>query len=158
MKQENIIEKMQELEEKLKYKFKNINFLSKAMNATIIKAKNYENSALATLGDSILKAILSLHFYEDNITMAELTDRKKKLERNKTLHFYVCETKIIDYAYNDKHFKYEKNVPSHERVFSSKHCPYLEAIIAAIYLDSGSFENTKSWVEKNYINFFKNSD
>ena len=52
------------------------------------------------------------------------------------------DTGIIDYAYNSKHFHLDENVPKQEKVMDSSHNAYMEAIIGAIYYDSG-FDEVK---------------
>ena len=74
-----------------------------------------------------------------------LTEKKKELENNKVLYKIVTNEEIINFAFNDKHF-YSKENPQHEKVASSKHDSYLEAIIGAIFYDGG-FEKTKIWFE-----------
>lgn len=48
-------------------------------------------------------------------------------------------TGIIKFAHNDKHFYCDENVPNNEQVFCREHDSYLEAIVGAIYYDSGFF-------------------
>lgn len=53
-------------------------------------------------------------------------------------------TVIIKFAHNDKHFYCDENVPNNEQVFCREHDSYLEAIVGAIYYDSGFF-SVKKW-------------
>jgi len=105
--------------------------------------KNYENDALATLGDSILKFILTEYFFDKVQDKKYITDEKKKIEDNKTLFELSNQLKIYEFAYNDKYF-YDKS-PEEDKVSNKKHNQYIEAIIGAIFKDKG-FEYTKKWV------------
>ena len=146
---EDIESKMEELSKKIEYEFKDISLLKKAMDSTKIqgKKKEHSNQCLATVGDAVLKLLISDYlFYIDKIsTKGELTEKKKELENNKVLYKIVTNEEIINFAFNDKHF-YSKENPQHEKVALSKHDSYLEAIIGAIFYDGG-FEKTKIWFE-----------
>lgn len=149
MDQDRIEKEMHELEGKIKYQFKNINLLSKAMGSIkTSKSKNdYMNGALATIGDSIIKFVLADKFYKENdsITKSEITDKKSKLESNSTLSNLVKVKGWIHYAYNKDHFHDDPNIPDNEKVLDNEHDPYVEAIVAAIYYDS-NFETVKKWI------------
>ena len=141
---EGIESKMEELSKKIEYEFKDISLLKKAMDSTKIQEKKeHSNQCLATVGDAVLKLLISDYlFYIDKIsTKGELTEKKKELENNKVLYKIVTNEEIINFAFNDKHF-YSKENPQHEKVALSKHDSYLEAIIGAIFYDGG-FEKTK---------------
>ena len=145
---EGIESKMEELSKKIEYEFKDISLLKKAMDSTKIQEKKeHSNQCLATVGDAVLKLLISDYlFYIDKIsTKGELTEKKKELENNKVLYKIVTNEEIINFAFNDKHF-YSKENPQHEKVALSKHDSYLEAIIGAILYDGG-FEKTKIWFE-----------
>ena len=145
---EGIESKMEELSKKIEYEFKDISLLKKAMDSTKIQEKKeHSNQCLATVGDAVLKLLISNYlFYIDKIsTNGELTEKKKELENNKVLYKIVTNEEIINFAFNDKHF-YSKENPQHEKVALSKHDSYLEAIIGAIFYDGG-FEKTKIWFE-----------
>ena len=145
---EGIESKMEELSKKIEYEFKDISLLKKAMDSTKIQEKKeHSNQCLATVGDAVLKILISDYlFYIDKIsTKGELTEKKKELENNKVLYKIVTNEEIINFAFNDKHF-YSKENPQHEKVALSKHDSYLEPIIGAIFYDGG-FEKTKIWFE-----------
>lgn len=86
-----LIEKnMQELEKKIKYHFKDISLLARAMGAIKIEIpdqgknnKEYANSGLATLGDAILKAVLTDILYRSYgiQTKGQLTAKKVNLKK-----------------------------------------------------------------------------
>lgn len=142
---------MHSLEKIIKYKFYNIELLEKAMYAKKIgKGNNDEhaNNAMATFGDSILKAILSQELFENGMNRGEITSKKSNLENNSVLYRIVNDkdSYIIDYAFHDTKF-FKDNPNAEELVSNSEHSQYLEAIVAAIYYDS-SYERTKLWVNE----------
>ena len=161
--EERIIEKMHELERELGLSFKEIQWLAIAMNSTRLpklsgdgknKKPDCNNTALATVGDAVLKAILSdflfLCFTSENkmARMGEITHAKERLENNQVLYEVMGRYDLKKYTYNDYAF-YTDPQKDHERVGDSKHNQYVEAIIAAIYYDQG-FDKTKEWV-LNYL-------
>ncbi len=153
MDDKRIEKEMQELESKLNYKFKNISWLANAMASIKIDVEGagdhhseYSNERLATVGDAILDFVIADVFYNDQIkTKGEITTKRSKLVNNRVMHQVMLKEGFINYAYNDLHFYKDKGTPKHEKVVSKKHDPYIEAITAAIYYDSG-FEDTRKWI------------
>ena len=116
----------------------------------MIQGKNaveYENEGLATLGDSVLKAVIADKLYRDDKvrTKGEITIRKSNLENNDVMQAIMIKEEWIDYAYNSLHFHSDNNIPDHEQVSDKGHTPYIEAIVGAIYLDAG-YDTTKRWI------------
>lgn len=150
-----LIEKnMLELEEKIKYPFKDISLLARAMGTIKIPIpdqgknnKEYANSGLATLGDAILKAVLTDILYRSYgiQTKGQLTTKKGELEKGIVLHNIMNGEKLIDYAFNEKHFYKDTEIPGNEKVVNNKHDQYIEAIVAAIYYDS-NYDRVKKWI------------
>ena len=159
MEEGTIISKMQKLAKLIDYDVVDIRFLQEAMHCQKIerkkedgkKRKNYTNDNYATLGDAILKFILSEYFFDKKYDKAEITRKREKLENNKTLVDLRNEANILDYAYNDQYFSCK--APKENKVPHSKHDVYIEAIIAAIYKDRG-MDYCRNWV----ISFFKKHD
>lgn len=156
MEKELIKNKMIELASLINYQPNDISFLGKAMHCQIIhnetdgkNRKNYTNDSLATLGDSILKFILTEFLYDKGFDKSQITEKKEKLEKNDFLYDLCLSTGIINYAYNDKYFFPE--APLESQVYHAKHDVYIEAIIAAIYKDRG-LEYCRQWI----ISFFEN--
>lgn len=110
--------------------------------------KNYTNDRYATLGDTILKFILTEYLFDKGYDKAEITLKKQRLEDNSTLFDLCNNSGIFRYAYNDLYFS--ENAPPENRVYHASHDVYIEAIIAAIYQDKG-FDYCKRWV----ISFFQ---
>lgn len=142
---ELIKENMLELEEKIDYHFKDISLLARAMGVIKIEIpdqgknnKEYTNSVLATIGDAILKAVLTDILYRSYgiQTKGQLTAKKSELEKSSVLHNIMNREKLIDYAFNEKHFYKDKGIPDNEKVVNNNHDQYIEAIVAAIYYDS----------------------
>lgn len=153
---ELIEENMLELEEKIKYPFKDISLLARAMGAIKIKIsdqgkndKEYANSGLATLGDAILKAVLTDILYRsyEIQTKGQLTAKKSEVEKSSVLHNIMDDEKLIDYAFNEKHFYKDKGIPDNEKVVNNNHDQYIEAIVAAIYYDS-NYDTVKEWISE----------
>lgn len=152
-----LIEKnMLELEEKIKYPFKDISLLARAMGAIKIEIsdqgknnKEYANSGLATLGDAILKVVLTDILYRSYgiQTKGQLTTKKSELEKGIVLHNIMNGEKLIDYAFNEKHFYKDTEIPGNEKVVNNKHDQYIEAIVAAIYYDS-NYDRVKKWISE----------
>lgn len=85
-----IKENMLELEEKIDYHFKDISLLARAMGVIKIEIpdqgknnKEYTNSVLATIGDAILKAVLTDILYRSYgiQTKGQLTAKKANLKK-----------------------------------------------------------------------------
>lgn len=152
MDQTRIEKEMREIEGLIEFKFKDILWLSKAMYAKRIvvpgEGKNhreYANDSLATVGDTLLKFVLADKLYQEGKHIrGVITSEKSDTENNDIMYKVVSETGIIDYAYHDTHF-YKDNPPDHEKVTNSTHTQYLEAIIGAIYYDSG-YERARQWI------------
>lgn len=153
---ELIKENMLELEEKIDYHFKDISLLARAMGVIKIEIpdqgknnKEYTNSVLATIGDAILKAVLTDILYRSYgiQTKGQLTAKKSELEKSSVLHNIMNREKLIDYAFNEKHFYKDKGIPDNEKVVNNNHDQYIEAIIAAIYYDS-NYDTVKEWISE----------
>ena len=153
--EKRIIKKMQQLQNHLKISFDDIEWLAKAMNSTPLpklpsdgknKDPDCKNTALATVGDAILKAILSDYFFSSNCEArkGEITKNKEKLENNNVLYEVMERFDLKQYTYNDYAF-FTDPQEDHQKVGDSKHNQYIEAIVAAIYYDQG-FDKAKEWV------------
>lgn len=141
---ERILKEMAELAEKLSYAYQDLAHLSRAMYCKKERGhSNYTNDAMATLGDAVLKLIWSEHFFAQGLDKDEITARKADLENNGTLKNLCDLVGAQAYAYNDHYFASE--APAHSRLPHRDHDFYIEAIIAAIYLDRG-LEFTRRWV------------
>ena len=156
MEKARIETKMHELEEIIGYRFSNLSLLADAMKAVLLEKeggknhKDYSNDAIACLGDAIIKFLITEHFYNKGKRKGVITIDKTKLENNEIFHEIADKYGILKYAYNDKHFADEDNIPGHEKVRSEGHDPYIEAIAATIYLDGGrdgGWDKVREWFE-----------
>lgn len=153
--QEKIKDNMHMLEEKIGYTFKDISYLAASMKSVKIKNdtdginhREYENEKLALLGDKILDAvIIDFYYKKDFKRKKDIDDMRQKLTNNIVLHNIAIDLNLIDHAYNNLHFYSNLNIPKNEKVTCSKHDPYIEAIIAAIYYDS-NYETVKKWIKE----------
>lgn len=94
MDNEKIRLKMTELQEKIGYQFSDINWLSAAMKSEKIEVRNvsknhkeYTNEGLATVGDAVLKAVISDFLYKGGVTRkGEILQERVNL---KIIKFFV---------------------------------------------------------------------
>ena len=153
MENERIEKEMRELELKLHYHFNDISWLAEAMGSIKKEIKGsgknnseYVNDGLATVGDAILKFVITDKLYQDGIkTKGEITDKRRPLEENATMYKIMLGEGLIKYSYNDKHFYKDPNIPDHEKVVCKEHDPYIEAIVGAVYYDS-DYDTTRTWI------------
>lgn len=132
------------LMDQLGYEFKDESLLKTSLtHPSFSKKNNYER--LEFLGDRVLGLIISdeiFHSYPD--------DSEGNLA--KKISFLVCKNTLIKIADDlrlEKHFIISKNIK--ENSFDSIKANSLEALIAAIYLDS-NFSNTYRIVKKLWNN------
>lgn len=150
-----IYRKMRELEIKIRYHFNDIAWLAKAMRSEKIEVdgegKNhneYTNEGLATVGDTILKSVIADYLYRNGVTTkGAITSQKEELENNEVMHRIMIDYGLIGYAYNDKHFQSDDNIPEHEKVVNKEHDPYIEAMVGAVFYDS-NYDTIKRWILK----------
>ncbi len=141
--------KMLDLATQINYEPSDIEYLKKAMRRQIVhkpddgaNRKNYTNDGYATLGDALLKLILTEYFFDQEYDKGKITEKKKSIEKNKTLYKLCKQSGIFRYAYNASNFY--SDAPLEKRVSHSEHDSYVEAVIAAIYKDKG-FDYCKNW-------------
>ena len=132
------------LMDQLGYEFKDESLLKTSLtHPSFSKKNNYER--LEFLGDRVLGLIIS-----DVIFHSYPNDSEGNLA--KKISFLVCKNtliKIADELRLEKHFIISKNIK--ENSFDSIKANSLEAVIAAIYLDS-NFSNTYKIVKKLWNN------
>lgn len=129
---------MQSLENKLNYKFKNIELLKNALvhssYANEVRGNIHSNERLEFLGDSVLSVIVANHIYHKypNMPEGELTRLRASLVCEKTLCELSRELEIGKYLLlghgEDKNGGRERD---------SILADAFEAVLAAIYLDGG---------------------
>ena len=135
---------LEKFQENIGYKFKNIELLKTALTHS---SYAYENSVksyerLEYLGDSILEFISSKYLFEnfENLSEGEMT---------KVRAYAVCEDNLYKIAlkHNFSDFLYlgksEKSAHTNKKAILAD---TVEAVIAAIYLDSGNIELSQKWL------------
>jgi ribonuclease-3 len=147
----NDIDKIEEI---INYKFKNKDLLKIALTH---KTYAFEaqmpleyNERLEFLGDSILEFIVSEMIYRSNkfFSEGELTRRRAMIVNNNFLAKKAIELKIGSFLLLGRGEKKQNGYKNPTNLANA-----LEALIGAIYLDSG-IKNTKKILMKN---IFKNS-
>ena len=125
-----------ELEQKIKYEFKNKELLKKALTHTSYAyEKNVEsNEKLEFLGDSILEFISSMYLYENyqNLKEGEMTKVRATVVCEKSLYKVARMHNFSDFLYLGKS---ERQSGGEDR--PAILADSVEAVIAAIYLDGG---------------------
>lgn len=162
MKETRIVEQMHKLEEKIKYKFKDIQLLASAMcvdkpySNTENSKDELANECFATIGDTLLKSVLAIKFYSaGNKRKGVLTEVKRPYEENATFYELVRKEKLIEYSYNEKYFYIDKQLEE-DKMPSPGHDPFVEAIIGAIYFDTNeNYVLVKNWIITNLFPLLK---
>lgn len=142
------------LEEKIGYKFKNAELIKTALThssySNELRAKKISlncNERLEFLGDSVLSIIVSEYLFLENkyLPEGELTKLRAELVCEKALSKYAMEIGLGEYIFLG-HGEEKNNGRTRRSIIADA----FEALLAAIYLDSG---NDKSVVAKFLLHF-----
>lgn len=145
MEEQRIEFEMVNLAKLISYPSEYVGQLAIAMRATPEGDDQFYLSGYETIGDAMIKGIISEYLFERGKTSkAEITIAKQLIEANDSYHKVTLGTGIWMYAYNDEYFA-KDNPPDHKKLPNSTHDPYIERIAAAIYFQSG-FVELKKWV------------
>ncbi len=146
-----INEKVKELAQKLDYDFEDIDYLCEALYCQKIanSKNNYKNSAIALVGDNVLKLVLSHKLYIENADKEFIDNQKKEYENNKLLKKVCDYLTVYEYAFNDEDF-YSDKLADHKKLPHPAHDSYVEAIIGAIYLDKW-FCYANMWINRQLL-------
>ena len=134
-----------EIEKVIHYNFKNKHYLNQALTHKSISSnpgKNYER--LEFLGDAVIDIIVSEKLMNEYPECDEgiLTQKRSALVQKSFLSYVGKFLNILNYA------KIEGNVDlSQEKIADKQYANLFEALVGAIYLDSG-FDNSKMFVAK----------
>ena len=148
------INKLEELEKKLKVTFTNKALLEKALTHSSYanQRKDIEyNERMEFLGDSVLQLCITEYLFSK-------FKEKSEGELTKTRALIVCENSLYEVARKWEVGMYinmskgEELTGGRERVSIQADC--IEAIIAAIYLDKG-LEAARQFIVENFINTIK---
>ena len=119
-----------------------------ALNNGNTSKKEYFNGSLSTLGDAVLKLVLTEKLYLQGKDRGEITNIKSNHEKNESLHLKTLNLEIQHFAYNDEYFFDE--APKHQQLPNPGHDLYIEAIVGAIYLDRG-LEYCRLWINSELV-------
>ena len=147
------------LEKRIGYSFKDKNTLKTALthssyaNEHKEKYKSYER--LEFLGDSILGFVTANYLYthEKNLPEGQLTQSRAALVCDKTLCDFSRELGVGDFlllSYGERH----SGGNDRPRILAD----VFESIIAAIYIDSGSFEQAQKFILRFIVPASKNKN
>ena len=138
---------LSKLEENIGYKFKNIELLKKALTHTSYANENHieSNEKLEFLGDSILEFISSKYIYNNYsfLKEGEMTKVRADVVCEKSLHKVALKHNFSDFLYLGK-----SQLMSGESVRPAILADSVEAVIAAIYFDSG-LDNAEKFIVEN---------
>lgn len=145
--------KLQELENKIGYRFRDFSYLEHAMRHSSFcneqKMNRLDNNErLEFLGDAVLELVSSEFLYMNYPTMpeGEATRKRASMVCEQTLALCAKEIDLGNYLFLGKG---EELTGGRDR--SSVTSDALEALIGAIYLDGG-FTSAKEFVEKYVLN------
>ncbi len=133
---------MKSLEENINYKFKNKELLKRALTHTSYAYENgvQSNEKLEFLGDSILEFLSSIYIYQNY-------PKLKEGEMTKVRATVVCEDSLFKIAqklkFSDYLFLGNSEIKGKEQIRKAILADSVEAVIAAIYLDSNLDEARK---------------
>ncbi len=144
----DLFDKIDEIENKLGYKFKDKNLLLRAFthSSMLNEGAASDNENLEFLGDSILKFILSselFKMFDKTHKEGELTNFRKSIEDGKTL------IEIANSCHLSQYLSCSDKV---ENFSSDKYGDLIEAVIASIFLDGG-LKNAREFILKIFKNY-----
>lgn len=144
--------RMKIAEENIGYKFNNLSFLTLAFCRTKIDSgnNNYENESLAQVGDKVLDLVIFEYGFSEGKEKSEIDTLRQKHAGNKKLFEITKKKDLKRFCYHQEHFSCDDNIPEHKKVSANQHDSVVEAIIGAIYLDSG-LDKAREWIYKNVI-------
>lgn len=143
------MDKLIQIQNKLEYKFKNVNLLEVAFSHTSYAHEKSENTKsnerLEFLGDTVLNLVISERIYMHNPEISEGN-------MSKIRSTVVCEDTLYEAALKLKYNEFIMLGVGEERLGGRNKASILadafEAVIAAIYLDAG-FETAKDFILRN---------
>ncbi len=137
---------LENLEKSIKYKFKNKELLKKALTHSSYAFENHieSNEKLEFLGDSILEFISSKYLYANfpNLKEGEMTKVRADIVCEKSLYQVAKMHNFSDFLYVGR-----SEIQNHGNTRPAIMADSVEALIAAIYFDSGIDEAEKFIVE-----------
>jgi ribonuclease-3 len=147
-------ETLQQIEQIIGYKFSNRNILSKAFaHSSAVDDRLFSNERLEFLGDAVLAAVICRTLFErfPGYLEGDLTKIKSMLVSRRT-----C-ARITKRLGLHKFLKVGKGMASSRALTNSLAASLLEAIIAAIYIDSG-FDAASSFILRAFASEINRAD
>ena len=148
-------ETLQQIEQTIGYHFSNPELLQKALtHSSAVENRLLSNERLEFLGDSILGVVICLQLFErfGNYLEGDLTKIKSMLVSRKTCSSIVRELDL------QKFLNVGKGMFKSRALSGSLAAGLLEAIIAAIYVDSGSFKEARNFILRIFTSLIEQAD
>jgi ribonuclease-3 len=147
-------EALEQIEQIIGYKFSNRNLLSKAFtHSSSVDNRLFSNERLEFFGDSVLAVVICQILFErfPGYLEGDLTNIKSMLVSRRTCAQVTRQLGL------EKLLKVGKGMASSRALTSSLAAGLLEAIIAAIYIDSG-FDTARSFILRTFAPLIDRSD
>jgi ribonuclease-3 len=147
-------EALEQIEQIIGYKFSNRNLLSKAFtHSSSVDNRLFSNERLEFFGDSVLAVVICQILFErfPGYLEGDLTNIKSMLVSRRT-----C-AQVTKQLGLEKLLKVGKGMASSRALTSSLAAGLLEAIIAAIYIDSG-FDTARSFILRTFAPLIDRAD
>lgn len=145
---------LQQIEQRIGYKFSNHNLLAKAFtHSSAVDNRLLSNERLEFLGDAILAAVICQALFErfSGYLEGDLTKIKSMLVSRGTCARVARELDL------QKFIKVGKGMNTGRALSGSLVAGLLEAVIAAIYIDSG-FDATRSFILRTFASLIDRAD
>ena len=145
---------LEQIEQIVGYKFSNRNLLSKAFtHSSAVDNRLLSNERLEFLGDSVLAVVICQILFERfaGYLEGDLTNMKSMLVSRR-----IC-AQITRQLGLEKFLKVGKGMVSSRALISSLAAGLLEAVIAAIYIDSG-FDAARSFILRTFAPLIDRTD
>jgi len=145
---------LQQIEQVIGYKFSDCNLLSKALtHSSAVSDRLLSNERLEFLGDSVLATVICQTLFErfPDYLEGDLTKIKSMLVSRRS-----C-AKVAKQFNLQKFLKVDKGMAHSRALTGSLAAGLLEAIIAAIYIDSG-YENACSFILRTFASLMDQID
>jgi len=147
-------EALQQIEQIIGHKFSNHDLLFQAFtHSSAVDNRLFSNERLEFLGDAVLAVVICQALFErfPDYLEGDLTNIKSMLVSRRS-----C-AQVTEQLGLQKHLKVGKGMASSSALTSSLAAGLLEAIIAAIYIDSG-FEAARSFILRTFGSLIEQTD
>ena len=105
---------------------------------------------MATLGDRVLSLVITEKHFRSGKPKGEITIERAEEEKEDHLKEIKVSIDISKYAFKKDYYSFEDQLSGREKVSIGGHEEFIEAIIAAIYLDRG-MKYVRSWIYKHIM-------